>query len=171
MKAKDSELGLTVEELRERFSYDPDTGIFRHIKPSKYQGALKAGDEAGYIREGKYLVISINNRQYYAHRLAWLYVNGEWPPELLDHINQDKLDNRISNLRLASKSENCSNGSLRTNNTSGYKGVVKFGHKWKAQITHNQEVIYLGLHDTPEKAHAAYVKKSKELRGDFHSSG
>lgn len=158
---------LTAKSVRERFDYDAETGVFRYRITPKNQARVQPGDIAGYIREGKYLVVTIYGRSYYLHRLAWLYVYDEWPKALLDHVNGNKQDNRICNLRPATQSQNIANTPRHAGNTSGYKGVVKCKNRWKAQITHNQVVIYLGLFPTKEEAHEAYVRKAKELHGEF----
>lgn len=166
MYTVDKTQGLTVKALRELLNYDPKTGVFTYKVKRRYQ-IHNVGDVAGSVREGRYLVIKINNFAFYAHRLAWLYINGVWPEEMIDHINGNKLDNRFSNLRLATRSQNASNTSRRRTNSSGYKGVVKYKNKWKAQITHKQKVHYLGLYDTKEEAHEAYIKAAKSYQLDF----
>jgi len=175
----DREHALTVRELRSRLDYDPHTGIFKYKIPPKYS-KVRAGDIAGYVRDGNYLLIKIDSIAYYAHRLAWLYVYGAWPKEYLDHANLNKLDNRIANLRPASMAENRTNTPLSKGNSSGFKGVTKYRCKhvqkgiectcptrWKAQATIDQKVIYLGLFDTKELAHEAYVKAVTAARPDF----
>ena len=164
--ATDGKQGLKWSRVRELFNFDPDTGVFTYKQVPRNTG-FKIGDEAGYIRDGKYRMIKIDGRPYYAHRLAWFYMYGVWPAKIIDHINGNKQDNRIANLRNASMSQNKSNGETYANNTSGYKGVVKCGKRWKAQITHNNKVIYLGLHDTKEEAHQAYLLAAKGLQEDF----
>ena len=166
MKITDVKTDLTRESLMGILRYIPESGIFTWVKPPAHQ-TLKSGDLAGYLRDNGYWYIKINRRAYSAHRLAWLYVHGEWPTHLIDHINGIKSDNRIENLRQANKSQNCANGKLRTHNTSGLKGVSKFKNKWRAQITHNQVVIYLGLFNTKEEAHEAYLQAAQRLHGEF----
>jgi hypothetical protein len=179
-KAKDKSLGLTARELRRRFEYNQHTGEFRYRYTPECQTKVKAGDVAGYIREKRYWVISIDNKKYYAHRLAWLYFYGVWPDRLIDHRDTNKLNNSINNLRLSTQAENKTNGSLYENNTSGFKGVTKYRCKhiqkglecscpprWKAQATIDQKVVYLGLFDTKEQAHEAYVKAVQAARPTF----
>jgi len=166
MKITDVQSELTQSILRNNLNYIPESGIFTWIKPPKYQ-TLEPGDLAGYLRSNGYWYIGLNNRTYSAHRLAWLYVYGEWPKHIIDHINGVKSDNRIDNLRQASMSQNKSNGALYSSNTSGLKGVVKCKNKWKAQITHKQVVVYLGLFNTKEEAHEAYLQAAQQLQGEF----
>ena len=99
---------LTQDELKALVSYDPETGVFvRHVYPvnTKHRMGMQIGgaDSYGYLRA------KINRRIYKLHHLAWLYVYGEWPSSEIDHINRIKTDNRISNLRLATRSEQVRN--------------------------------------------------------------
>lgn len=158
-------IALTAERLQEILSYDPDTGKFA-CKVSR--GALRAGAPAGTQRQGRpYVILSIDGEKHYAHRLAWLYIYGEWPAMHLDHINGNPADNRIFNLRLATSAQNNANSSKRRRNRSGYKGVTRYHSKWAAHIYKNGRSIYLGAFPTREEAHAAYVQKARELFGEF----
>jgi len=170
MKATDVDTQLIVEELKKSLFYDPNTGIFTWLKNEAKRENSRVGKVAGTKHWSGYRMIWIGKRHYLAHRLAWLYVYGEWPNDYVDHIDGDKLNNRISNLRVASNSQNKSNGKLYRHSTSGFKGVSKCGKKWKAQIVHGYKNIYLGCHDTKEQAHEAYVKKANELQGEFARS-
>jgi hypothetical protein len=158
---------LNQTELKINLSYDPATGIFTWLKNIKTTG-VSAGDIAGTCSQG-YQVIKVNGTQYRAHRLAWLYVTGEMPEQQIDHINNHRSDNRFSNLRLASHSENMMNTSKFKNNTSGYKGVSwhKQAEKWQAKIQANGKRLSLGVFDTAIEAFNAYSKKSVELHGEF----
>ena len=146
---------LTAEKLRELLHYEPETGIFTRKVGSASQ--VKAGDVAGSPNGRGYLQITVQSRLYRAHRLAWLYVYGSWPEDQIDHINRNRSDNRISNLREVSHKQNHQNKSKPSNNTSGHPGVCwnKRKSKWVAQITHNQKQIYLGCFNTVEEAIAA----------------
>jgi hypothetical protein len=164
---KDKETDLNADQLRSLLDYNPETGIFRYkVTPSR-QSKVKAGDIAGYVRGGKYLIISINGEKYYAHRLAWLWMYGTWPENLIDHRNKCKVVNNIGNLRPATQSQNCANAPKKSNNTSGFKGVTKSKKRWRAQITYRKQVHYLGNFKTREEAHEAYVKKAREFYGEF----
>lgn len=129
--------------LKELLHYDPDTGVFTNIKARK---GIRVGDVSGTTDRHGYKVIYIDRRQYKAHRLAWLYVNGEFPPEQIDHINRDREDNRICNLRCATRTENNQNLSVSSRNTSGHIGVSWCARlqKWHARIMANRKYIHIG---------------------------
>lgn len=154
---------LTQAQLHGLLSYDPNSGVFTWLKSTSYR--VKVGDTAGSKNSNGYLLIQIDSKRYLAHRLAWLYVYGVWPKDEIDHINGARTDNRLCNLREATSSENNQNYCMRTDNTSGYVGVGwhKRDRKWQAQIQHNKKKISLGTYDTPEEAHAVYVKAKREL--------
>lgn len=166
MTPKDREARLTVAEVRRLLRYEPDTGtFFWRIDTNK----ISAGNIAGCRQSRGYWQIRINRRLYMAHRLAWLYVTGEWPKANIDHINGDRSDNRFVNLRIATNSQNAWNSRRRINNACGYKGVhyKKRLNKFVAQINVHGRVYHLGVFETPEGAHAAYCKAAKEHFGEF----
>ena len=153
---------LTAEKLRELLHYDQETGIFTwKVRTAK---CVKVGCVAGSPNGLGYLQITVLSRRYKAHRLAWLYVYGSWPTDQIDHINRNRTDNRISNLRDVSHKQNHQNKSKPSNNTSGHPGVYwhRWASKWLAQIKHNQKMIHLGCYDTIEEAIAA--RKAGELK-------
>ncbi len=116
-----------------------------------------------------YRVIRIDNQLIMAHRLAWLYVHGELPSGEIDHINGDRSDNRLANLRLATRVQNNQNTKTRTDNTSGHKGVCfhKQAGRWMAYINASGKRTYLGLHNSKEEAAQAYAAAAQELHGEF----
>lgn len=146
---------LTADRLRDLFFYDPDVGKF--IGKRGVQGRI-AGSVAGYVESRGYVKIKIDGVEYRAHRLAWLYVYGEFPSMDLDHINWDKSDNRIENLRMVTRCENQQNSPIRKDNTSGYKGVTfnKSRGKWAAVIVHKGVAKKLGNFGSAEDAGLAY---------------
>jgi hypothetical protein len=154
---------ITQSELQNKFNYDPDTGIF--TRKYTYNKFLE-GSQVGCKDSEGYLIISLTDRCYKAHRLAWLYVYGEFPKYNLDHINGNPSDNRISNLREANESQNGFNRKLNSNNTSGHKGVTfdKKSKKWQAYVTVNKKLKYLGQFESLELA--ALV--AKEARIKYH---
>ncbi len=149
--------------IRNRYSYDPMTGSFH------FRGGLKDGKIGGRADGGKgYWRISISGKNYAAHRLAWLYVHGRWPSDQIDHINGDKSDNRIANLREASASQNTMNQGLRKDNSTGFKGVYedKRTGRFRARITVGGKPKNLGFYATVEDA-AAARRSAKHLCGEF----
>ena len=146
---------LTQESLKELLEYSPETGKFfwRVSRPHVGQG-----DEAGSLTAYGYIAISVNNVKYPAHRLAWLFIHGEWPEErkVVDHINRDKLDNRICNLRVVTHQINQFNRS----STKGYH-FDKARGKWVATIKLNYRTLFLGRFDTEKEASDAY-NRAKE---------
>jgi hypothetical protein len=158
---------MTPERLRELLEYDALTGVFRwRIQRQKHV----AGSVAGTNREG-YVVIRTGGKNYYAHRLAWLYVYGTWPEMRLDHMNGDPGDNRIANLRLATHAQNMANARKRRDQKH-QKGVsARPSGRFEARISLNGRMKSLGYFDTPEGAHAAYVVAAHERSGEFASDG
>lgn len=160
---------LTAERLRELYEYFPETGMFRRRRlAGEYD--RKAGKLTPGHAYGKYLGLGIDYRRYYCHRLAWLYIHGEWPTHEVDHINGNRYDNCLSNLRLATGSENGYNRRISKRNTSGYKGVHFFKPtgKWRAAINiGKRKRKHIGLYDTPEEAALAYRRAAAELFGEF----
>lgn len=156
---------ITQDELKEVLDYNPDTGVFTWKKT--VNSRVKAGDVAGYKNKLGYITIKIKGKPYKAHRLAYLYMTGNFPENFIDHINQIKDDNRWTNLRDATYSQNNSNKVKQKNNTSGYKGVVRYRNKWRATIKYMYKNIHIGYYATPQEAAEAYKKKAIELMGDF----
>lgn len=153
---------LTQARLRELFSYDPNTGIF--ISRTK-RGRFCAGTMMGTLNQGGRIQIHIDHKKHFAHRLAWLYVKGEWPSHEIDHINGIPTDNRIANLRQATTKQNAENREKQSNNTSGHKGVTwsNKSQKWQAQICHHGKRKHLGVFIDPKAAHAAYLAAADQL--------
>lgn len=152
---------LTAARLREVLDYCPETGEF-----SRRSGA-RAGNTVGRIRLDGYLVISVDNSIHLAHRLAWLYVHGEWPPSgYIDHINGETLDNRIANLRDSTNGENMQNQRrAHRNNQTGMLGVHyhEENGNYVAQIRVDGKVRHIGSYRTAEEAHYAYLQAKRRL--------
>ena len=132
---------LTQERLKELFHYDSDTGIFKRYKKL---GPQK--ESAGHVVTSGHRQIMVDKKLYMAHNLAWLYVHGNYPTCILDHINRNPDDNKISNLRLANFSENQQNTKVRTDNLCGHKGL-SFDSKYnvyKVRISKNGKTYNLG---------------------------
>lgn len=156
---------LTQERLRHCLEYNSETGAFIWLHPNSDR--VRLGSPAGTIQ--RYLQIRLDGRRFLAHRLAWLYMTGGWPPKQIDHINGNKLDNRWNNLRLADPSQNNANCPARARNTSGFKGVTwhKRNRRWQAQIRVRGKPIYLGQFDKIEDAAQAYSRAAEDHFGEF----
>jgi hypothetical protein len=153
---------LTAECLRELLHYDPETGVFtRRVRD--------AGKAAGWLNYDGYPLIWLGRRHYRAHRLAWLYMTGEWPKRQIDHIDGHRANNRWLNLREATQTMNNMNSRLSVANSSGFKGVSwrKSRHKWVAHIRINKKLTYLGSFDSPEEAFIEYCFAGWRHFGDF----
>jgi len=155
---------LTQQQLKELLFYCPETGKFTR-KTSR--GLAKKGNEAGHMKQDGYRVIGIGGGFFSAHRLAWVYMTGEWPICQIDHVNRDRADNRFENLRLATPAENA--GNKRALSASGYKGVYWYKGRWDAKIYQGGRGKHLGRFDTPEEASDAYLMAAKTYCGEFAS--
>ena len=160
---------LPISILHEKLSYDFSTGEIRWKNTTQW---TKSGEKAGCNSRG-YIVISVNKKMIFAHRIAWAMYYGEWPTLEIDHINNIRSDNRICNLRIATHNENCLNLVKPRHNKSGLKGVSWHagGQKWQAHIKAFGKKHYLGLFLTKEEAHKAYCDAAKKLHGEFANFG
>lgn len=158
---------VTYLRLREVLQYDPDTGVFVWLVSTSNR--VKVGAVAGRIRSDGSVRIGFDGRLYLAHRLAWFSVHGCWPSAELDHLNRNPEDNRLCNLREATKTQNMWNTKRRCDNSTGFKGVIwsKQKRKFQARITINGEPRHLGFFDDPSRAHAAYVSAAQRHFGEF----
>ena len=158
---------MTQERLKEVLEHDGDTGEFAW----KVSGnGRRKGMMAGTLNSSGYRQIKIDGKRYMAHRLAWLYIYGEFPEHQIDHIDHDKANNRIENLRSVTHQENARNSSLSKNNSSGINGVSwhKVKHKWQAQITIDSKKIHLGYFTDLDQAITA--RKEANIKYNFHSN-
>lgn len=162
---------LTAEYLRSILNYDPETGIFTRKVRTSSRAKAGAGDVAGCSNGDGYLRLWLQSRLYLAHRLAWLHTYGVWPKDQIDHINRNRSDNRIANLREVSNKQNQQNKSKSSNNTSGHPGVSwkKQNSKWQAHIRHNQKLIHLGLFKSLEEALSARKAAEKLYWADTNN--
>jgi HNH endonuclease/AP2 domain len=156
---------LTIEELREIIAYDPDTGLLTWKR--KTGDKVVVGSVAGCLNPKGYIRLMVNKHWMLAHRAAWAIYHGEWPARQIDHINGDKSDNRLVNLRQATPSQNGHNRGPQINNLSGYKGVHRRGSRWAAQIKVGGRHIRLGTWPTAEEAAAAYDTAVRLFVGEF----
>lgn len=149
-----ADANLSAEILRFNFSYDPETGHF-----------IRRGEDkpSGRIATKGYRQICVAGKRYMAHRLAWLYMHGEWPTLQLDHINRNKDDNRIANLREVDNKQNQENVEMWNTNRTGFRGVSSAkGGKFQADIKINGKSKYLGLFKTLEEAASARMNAEQE---------
>ena len=163
-KPGDSRAPVTVERVRELLDYDPETGEFRWRQSL---GSRKAGDIAGYRKPGEYSRIQIDGKMLLLHRVAWLYVHGVWPKDQIDHINLEKSDNRLVNLREATRALNSANTRKPSTNSSGHKGVRLKRGRWNAQIKVSGKFLFLGSFADPIAAQQAYKSAAEKYFGDF----
>jgi len=143
---------LTADKLRQLLHYDPETGVFTRL--TKW-GSRNIGDVPGCLTPQGYWYIGVNSNVYPAHRLAWLYVNGCWPNGDIDHIDRNRCNNRISNLRDVTRSTNLHNSPAQ-NPKSGHKGVYRTKEgNWQVQIKVEYEIHRLGTYENLDDAVAA----------------
>lgn len=147
---------LSAEYVRTILDYEPLTGLFTWRQ--KTAKCINIGAVAGGIEKNGYRRIRINGRRYLAHRLAWLYMHGDWPSDQIDHINRVQDDNRSANLRLANQALNNQNRGMSSNNSSGIKGVYWYSRRqvWKATIGFGGKKKHLGYFTTIDAAEHAY---------------
>lgn len=159
---------ISIERLRECFEYNPETGA---ITNRVQRGGHKVGLEIPATPSGgRYRRAQCDGVRILCHRIAWAWYYGYWPDRFIDHINGDGFDNRICNLRLATRAQNGRNRGRNSNNTSGYKGVSwdSKDKKWRAKIQVNGKQCYLGNFSSAEEARDAYAEAAKKAHGEFY---
>jgi len=150
------------KRLQEVFDFDPTVCQFYWKNPTSRR--VSVGDLAGTISPSGYRRIKLDGTIYQAHRLVWLWVYGTFPENDIDHINGNTLDNRVANLREALPYENSQNIRKYRNNTSGYVGAFKHHTgRWFSKISVKTKAVHLGLFDSPEEAHQAYLNAKRKL--------
>lgn len=166
-KPTDMYCGLTQARLKEAYNYDSETGFL--TRKVDCGTRWRRGEIVGTIQVNGYRSVSLGSRRFLAHRLIWLYVFGRWPAADIDHINRNRDDNRISNLREATRGQNNINSKVQHNNTSGYKGAYYDRRRkcWYAEIWVNNQKIFLGRYETAANAGAAYLEAAKKYFGEF----
>lgn len=164
---------LTQSRLKQLLNYDQDTGVFRWRIT---HGRMNAGDVAGGIRAGNagdgggYRCIRIDRAIYYGSRLAFLYMEGSFPNNHMDHINHNRSDNRWLNLREVTRKENSKNQSIPSNNKSGVMGVswYKRYNKYVVHINVGGRKKFIGYYETLNKAKTA--RKKAEAKHNYHNN-
>ncbi|ECF5934230.1 Pathogenesis-related transcriptional factor and ERF protein [Salmonella enterica subsp. diarizonae] len=161
---------ITQSYLHQILNYEPETGVFTWKSPGN---RAFIGRVAGCLDREGYVYFYVNKKRYFAHRLAWLYVYGFWPANLIDHVNGVRSDNRIINLREATRTE-CNRNSRRSKkNTSGVKGVhwSKNEKKWRARCGFNGKQHSLGYFLNITDAERAVIVFRKKHHGEFANQG
>lgn len=158
-------MDITKQFLHELFEYR-DGHLFWKVDR---RGNKLMGKQASRLKKSNgYHEVTINKKKYYAHRLIFMMIYGRWPVQI-DHIDGDRSNNLISNLREATNAQNNRNTGIRSTNKSGFKGVsyYKSANRYIAKITVNYKGIHLGCFDTAQEAHEAYKKAAFHLHGEF----
>lgn len=159
----------SIDDLRHLFDCGEDGNLVRKVTRC---GSAKAGTIAGGIAPTGYLQVMVMGRPMLVHRIVWAMTHGRWPEQKVDHINGCKTDNRPSNLREASHSQNLWNRGASKASKLGIKGVsVTASGKFHARASANRVCRHFGTFSTVEAARAAYVKGAAELHGEFFNSG
>ena len=154
-----------MEYLKEYLIYDPDNGKFFWKKESLNK-ARKVGEEAGSYAGNGYSIICVENKRFSGHRLAWYFYYGEWPDFHIDHMDGDKQNNKINNLRKSNPSVNMKNRGLNKNNTTGYSGIQKSRNKWRVRVRIDGKLLNFGTYDNIEDA--VRVRNEVYIEYGFH---
>ena len=153
---------LTPERLKSLLHYNEETGIFTRLVAASPR--VKAGDICTCLDSDGYIMIRVDWKRYKAHRLAWFYTHGVWPNGQIDHINGERHDNRIENLRDVSPQGNQHNRrKASTNNASGFLGVRFYKGSWRATICIAGNNIHIGTFSTQDAAYSAYLCEKRKL--------
>lgn len=158
---------MTPEDVRKIFCYDPETGFlfWRERKQGRTFGAVGRKDNDGYL----FFKMNRHKDRFCVHRVAWAYVHGKWPADQIDHINGNKSDNRLCNLREASTTENMWNVGKQSHNTSGLKAVSwhEARQNWRATMKIAGAHKHLGSSKCPAVAHFIYQIAADKIHGSF----
>lgn len=153
---------MDADTLRAILYYSPESGAFTRLVSTS--NSAKVGEAAGSKTKNGYTEMSVLGRRYYAHRLAWLHMHGSWPKGQIDHIDGNRSNNGIANLRDVTCAVNVQNKKIaQSNSTHGFLGAKRSGKRWSARIHVNGQQHHIGCYDTPEEAHAAYISEKRRL--------
>lgn len=157
---------LPLSYLKANLRYDPETGDFWWIKK---RNGVRMDRPAGTLNLKGRWVIKIDGKTYQASNLAWFYMTGYWPELEIDHNDKAKTNNRWTNLREATRSENMGNSPVQARSRTGIKGVTVHSQsgKFVANIRVNYKLIYLGIYETKEEAGRAYEQAALKYFGGF----
>lgn len=161
---------LALDYVKSILHVDRITGKCYWLAPSKYHPDLLNQEAGGVVANGagkSYWVIHVDKKTYRRAYIVFLVVNGFWPPELIDHIDGNSLNDCPENIRCASITQNAWNHRHRKKTASTPMGVRTMGRRFQARLAVNKKMLYLGVYDTAEEAHAVYIQKRKELYGAF----
>ncbi len=158
---------ISQELLKHLLDYNPETGIWKWKVSASPR--VKVGEPAGHWENNGYLRIRVMGGYYLASRLAFLYMEGKMPTRLVDHINQDRSDNRWTNLRECSRSQNNTNIPKKSNNTSGFRGVHwhKASQKWAVNLRYQKKTINGGVFESFEEAKRKRIELEKLYHKEF----
>lgn len=169
-----AEQSLTPAMVREFMRYDPNSGVFtwrKTLGQRAQAGNVILGADNGY----GYIRIAVKGKNYMAHRLAWAYMLGRWPEDIVDHRDRDRSNNRWINLRAATYATNNQNKKVKVG-ASGLRGAYKMkgvkkstSKHWMSVIQVDGKSIHLGQFHTAEEAHAAYAEAANKYHGEFNS--
>lgn len=174
-------ISVPIEYLHECFDCYAEAGVlvwkkrplahFSHLRQCNAANTRLAGKQVGNLTTFGYLEVQLGGKdadiKIRVHRIIWAMHTGAWPIEFIDHINRDKVDNCIANLREANRSQNAANQEAARHNKVGLKGVSRHHARFRAQIQTPSGVLYLGVFDTPELAHQAYSAAAIKYHGEF----
>jgi len=151
---------ITQDLVREWFLYDRETGVISWAKRPSAKSRRRVGDPAGMVTKG-YIYIGFLGGRYFAHRIIWMYVHGRWPSDQIDHIDGNRMNNSLVNIREASPVENSSNRP-----SIGFS-FDKRERRYRASIVHDGELHWLGYFDTAEEARQKYLSEHARITGEF----
>lgn len=157
---------ITQELVKSLYNYDPETG---HFTRKTVHHRFPIGSRAGSTMANGYRNLTVAGQRLYEHRVAWLYMTGEWPADMIDHKDLNRANNAWCNLREADNSKNMRNAGMRSNNTCGFKGVCWRSDqgRWRAYITVNGKQKHLGNYRSKEEAALAYDAAALAYYGEF----